>query len=238
MKKVVPPEFLDKETVYYINPTGQVRRRRPAGRLRAHRPQDHRRHLRRLRPARRRRVQRQGPEQGRPQRRLHRALRREERRRGRSSRARCEVQVAYAIGVADPVSVLVDTFGTGVVPDEKIAALVRELFDFKPASHHPDARAEAADLPAHGGVRALRARAGRTVLHVGAHRPGRRPAQRGRARQAIVGEVSGSGSLGQGLVHQLHADRALRRRPTATRLMLPARTSPTTNTPGTLVSSR
>jgi len=48
--------------------------------------------------------------------------------------ARCEVQVAYAIGVADPVSVLVDTFGTGVVPDEKIGALVRELFDFKPAS--------------------------------------------------------------------------------------------------------
>src|SRR5215475_2192209 len=48
--------------------------------------------------------------------------------------ARCEVQVAYAIGVADPVSVLVDTFGTGVVPDEKIGALVRDLFDFKPAS--------------------------------------------------------------------------------------------------------
>src|SRR5215467_9856736 len=48
--------------------------------------------------------------------------------------ARCEVQVAYAIGVADPVSVLVDTFGTGAVPDQKIGALVRELFDFKPAS--------------------------------------------------------------------------------------------------------
>jgi S-adenosylmethionine synthetase len=48
--------------------------------------------------------------------------------------ARCEVQVAYAIGVADPVSVLVDTFGTGVIADDKIAALVRELFDLKPAS--------------------------------------------------------------------------------------------------------
>src|SRR4029450_4972173 len=44
------------------------------------------------------------------------------------------VQVAYAIGVADPVSVLIDTFGTGVLPDDRIAALVRELFDFKPAS--------------------------------------------------------------------------------------------------------
>src|SRR5205807_6348878 len=36
---------------------------------------------------------------------------------------RCEVQVAYAIGVADPVSVLVDTFGTGALPDEKIATI-------------------------------------------------------------------------------------------------------------------
>jgi S-adenosylmethionine synthetase len=48
--------------------------------------------------------------------------------------SRCEVQVAYAIGVADPVSVLVDTFGTGKLPDDKIAALVRELFDLKPAA--------------------------------------------------------------------------------------------------------
>jgi S-adenosylmethionine synthetase len=47
---------------------------------------------------------------------------------------RCEVQVAYAIGVADPVSVLVDTFGTGAVPDEKIATVVREVFDLKPAA--------------------------------------------------------------------------------------------------------
>jgi S-adenosylmethionine synthetase len=45
---------------------------------------------------------------------------------------RCEVQVAYAIGVADPVSVLVDTFGTGAVADEKIAAAVRATFGLKP----------------------------------------------------------------------------------------------------------
>jgi S-adenosylmethionine synthetase len=48
--------------------------------------------------------------------------------------SRCEVQVAYAIGVADPVSVLVDTFGTGKLPDDRIATLVRELFDLKPAA--------------------------------------------------------------------------------------------------------
>jgi S-adenosylmethionine synthetase len=46
----------------------------------------------------------------------------------------CEVQVAYAIGVADPVSVLVDTFGTGAIPDDRIAKIVRDLFDLKPAS--------------------------------------------------------------------------------------------------------
>jgi S-adenosylmethionine synthetase len=45
---------------------------------------------------------------------------------------RCEVQVAYAIGVAQPVSVMVDTFGTGTVAEEKIAAAVREVFDLTP----------------------------------------------------------------------------------------------------------
>lgn len=45
---------------------------------------------------------------------------------------RCEVQVAYAIGVAKPMGVYVTTFGTGVVADEQIAAAVQELFDFRP----------------------------------------------------------------------------------------------------------
>jgi S-adenosylmethionine synthetase len=43
-----------------------------------------------------------------------------------------EIQVAYAIGVAEPVSVSVNTFGTGKVPDARIAALVREHFALKP----------------------------------------------------------------------------------------------------------
>lgn len=46
---------------------------------------------------------------------------------------RCEVQLAYAIGYPEPVSVLVDTFGTGAVADEKIAAAVRKVFGLKPA---------------------------------------------------------------------------------------------------------
>ena len=46
--------------------------------------------------------------------------------------SRCEVQIAYAIGVADPVSVMVDTFGTGTVAEEKIAAAIRKVFGLKP----------------------------------------------------------------------------------------------------------
>jgi S-adenosylmethionine synthetase len=46
--------------------------------------------------------------------------------------ARCEIQIAYAIGVAKPVSVHVDTFGTGVIPDTKIAELVKSQFDLRP----------------------------------------------------------------------------------------------------------
>lgn len=47
---------------------------------------------------------------------------------------KCEVQLAYAIGVAKPVSVLVETFGTGVVSEEKIAEAVNNLFDMRPAA--------------------------------------------------------------------------------------------------------
>ena len=47
---------------------------------------------------------------------------------------KCEIQLAYAIGVASPVSVLVDTFGTGVVSDEKISEIIDEVFDLRPAA--------------------------------------------------------------------------------------------------------
>lgn len=45
-----------------------------------------------------------------------------------------EIQLAYAIGVAKPVSIMVDTFGTGKLDDEKIAELVEKNFDFRPAA--------------------------------------------------------------------------------------------------------
>ena len=46
--------------------------------------------------------------------------------------SKCEVQFAYVIGVAQPVSVLVDTFGTGTIPESKLAAIVQDLFDLRP----------------------------------------------------------------------------------------------------------
>jgi len=45
---------------------------------------------------------------------------------------KCEIQLAYAIGIPEPVSVMVNTFGTGKVSDEKIVRLVREVFDMRP----------------------------------------------------------------------------------------------------------
>ncbi len=48
--------------------------------------------------------------------------------------SRCEIQVAYAIGIAHPLSINVETFGTGVIPDAQIAALVSEHFDLRPGA--------------------------------------------------------------------------------------------------------
>jgi S-adenosylmethionine synthetase len=45
---------------------------------------------------------------------------------------KCEVQVAYAIGVAEPVSVMVNTFGTGTVAESRIVQIIREVFDLRP----------------------------------------------------------------------------------------------------------
>jgi S-adenosylmethionine synthetase len=47
---------------------------------------------------------------------------------------KCEIQLAYAIGVAEPVSIMVDSFGTGVVSDEQLAKIVHKHFDLHPAS--------------------------------------------------------------------------------------------------------
>ncbi len=46
---------------------------------------------------------------------------------------KCEIQLSYAIGVAQPTSIMVDTFGTGKVSEEKLVEIIRENFDLRPA---------------------------------------------------------------------------------------------------------
>ncbi len=133
VKKVVPPEFLDKSTVYYINPTGRFEVGGPQGdcgltgrKIIVDTYGGYGRHG-------------GGAFSGKDPSKVDRSAAYMARYIAKNVVAaelarRCEVQVAYAIGVADPVSVLVDTFGTGVVPDERIGAIVRDLFDLKPAA--------------------------------------------------------------------------------------------------------
>lgn len=47
---------------------------------------------------------------------------------------RCEIQIAYGIGIANPISIMVDTFGTGKYPESELSKAVQELFDFRPVS--------------------------------------------------------------------------------------------------------
>ena len=47
---------------------------------------------------------------------------------------KCEIQLAYAIGVAHPVSIMADTFGTGIVSDDKLADAINEVFDLRPTA--------------------------------------------------------------------------------------------------------
>jgi S-adenosylmethionine synthetase len=47
---------------------------------------------------------------------------------------KCEIQIAYAIGVAEPVSIMIDMMGTGLIPKERVKEIVRDTFDFRPAA--------------------------------------------------------------------------------------------------------
>jgi S-adenosylmethionine synthetase len=47
---------------------------------------------------------------------------------------KCEIQIAYAIGVAEPVSIMIDMMGTGLIPKERVKEIVREVFDLRPAA--------------------------------------------------------------------------------------------------------
>jgi S-adenosylmethionine synthetase len=132
IKRVIPPEFIDKNTVYLINPTGRFEIGGPiadAGltgrKIIVDTYGGYGRHG-------------GGAFSGKDPSKVDRSAAYMARHVAKNVVAaglasRCEVQLAYAIGVADPVSVLVDTFGTGKVSDERLSGIVRENFELKPA---------------------------------------------------------------------------------------------------------
>ena len=144
VKKVIPPEFLDKSTVYYINPTGRFVEGGPKGdcgltgrKIIVDTYGGYGRHG-------------GGAFSGKDPSKVDRSAAYMVRYIAKNIVAaelaqRCEVQVAYAIGVADPVSVLVDTFGTGALPDEKIATIAREVFDYFLLGKKPDRKQKLGD---------------------------------------------------------------------------------------------
>ncbi len=69
---------------------------------------------------------------------------------------RCEIQVSYAIGVAQPTSISLNTFGTGKISDDKIVKLVREDLRPAPVRDHHHARPAAPDVPGNRSLRPLR----------------------------------------------------------------------------------
>ena len=91
---------------------------------------------------------------------------------------RFEIQLSYAIGVAHPLSIMVETFGTGRIPDEQIEALIRKHFDLRPGAIIRDLQAAPPDLQADRRLRPLRPQRHRRPL--GADRQGRHPARRSR----------------------------------------------------------
>ena len=131
IQAVLPAKWLDEHTKYHINPDGTICDRRADGRHRPDRPQDHRGHLRRRGPSRRRRLQRQGPDQGGPLGSVHGPLHRQEhcgRRTGRARRGPAGLR--HRRGRAGERRV--DTFGTGKVGDAKLTELVRKNFSLTP----------------------------------------------------------------------------------------------------------
>ena len=118
---------------------------------------------------------------------------------------RCEVQVAYAIGKAEPVGLFVDTFGTGVVEDAKLQDAITEVFDLRPAAIIRDLdllRPIYAQTSAYGHF-------GRELagLHVGVDRP-RRAAEEGRRRLRLAARAAWAEQLVGGRAAPPYAARA------------------------------
>ena len=133
VKTTVPPELIDENTVYYINPTGKFVIGGPHGdsgltgrKIIVDTYGGYSRHG-------------GGAFSGKDPTKVDRSATYAARYVAKNIVAsgaadRCEVQIAYAIGVAKPVSIYVDSFGTGKISDEKISKIVSELFDLRPAA--------------------------------------------------------------------------------------------------------
>ena len=91
---------------------------------------------------------------------------------------KAEVQLAYAIGVAEPVSVLVETFGTGKLSEAKLTELVRKNFSLNAQGHHREPEPAPAHLPEDRRLRPLRPH--RAGVHLGVDRQGRQAGRAGR----------------------------------------------------------
>ena len=133
---VLPPEMVDKDAQDLRQPHRALRHRRPMGDAGRDRTQDHRRYLRRHGPPWRRRFSGKDPTK------VDRSAAYAARWAAKNIVAagiadRCEIQVAYAIGVAHPLSINVETFGTGKIADEKIARLIERTLRPAPRRDHP-----------------------------------------------------------------------------------------------------
>lgn len=133
IKEVIPAEYLDDKTIYYINPTGRFVIGGPQGdcgltgrKIIVDTYGGYSRHG-------------GGAFSGKDPTKVDRSAAYAARYVAKNIVAaglasKCEIQLAYAIGVAHPVSLLVDTFGTGKVPDEELAGAVKKVFDLRPSA--------------------------------------------------------------------------------------------------------
>ena len=133
IRPIIPASLMDNGHQDLRQPHRPLCGGRPSGRLRPHRAEDHRGHLRRQRP------HGGGAFSGKDPTKVDRSAAYAARWVAKNVVAaglayRCQVQLAYAIGVAQPVSVRVDTFGTGTVSDEELSDMVQQVFDLRPAA--------------------------------------------------------------------------------------------------------